>query len=51
MSDRTKTAKHPYHPPQLKMYGDIKTLTQALSISDLTADNQADTNNPINKTF
>jgi hypothetical protein len=40
--------KHPYHPPQLKIYGDIKTLTLALTDQDVNIDSSAPAG--INKT-
>ncbi|MDY6785575.1 MAG: hypothetical protein SW833_23995 [Cyanobacteriota bacterium] len=50
MSADSKNRKRPYHQPQLKLYGDIKTLTLALSTEDITQDS-AGSSGPVNKTF
>ncbi|MBD2577738.1 hypothetical protein [Oscillatoria sp. FACHB-1406] len=43
--------KKPYHSPQLKTYGDIKTLTLALSDGNINRDSVAGSPAPFNKTF
>ena len=50
MSTRSQTQKRPYHQPQIKMYGDIKTLTLALSTEDVNIDSNG-SSSPINRTF
>ncbi|MDY7014223.1 MAG: hypothetical protein SVX43_11615 [Cyanobacteriota bacterium] len=50
MSACSQNQKRPYRQPQLKMYGDIKTLTLSMSIDDVNPD--SGTPSPtINKTF
>lgn len=51
MSVPSTSPKKPYHSPQLKTYGDIKTLTLALSQGDINSDSVAGSPNPLNKTF